>query len=287
MKDVWMLVSTAFLTISVSAQNPPVNVPAQISSQRPMDQAAQLLERLYGKVITYEEPVLVWTGDVVPNRTDGDPNRKWGLEPRPYTLALPPETGTDSDVASIIQKIVVANNAQPVGPRFRLLTSKWGYHIVPAQSHDGNGSLVAAQSVLDPSVYIPNEMRTPSRHLEELLAAIKSASGIPLERGMLGSPQALDYEFLGRQGSFEWGASGISGRDALIDLFERSATTYLWFLKCQSSTLPQDRFCVLNMRKLEVFVTDPQGKSTTRVLRFDRCADCPPPHPLPLPPNRR
>lgn len=65
---------------------------------------------------------------------------------------------------------------------------------------------------------------------------------------MLGSPQALDYEFLGRQGSFEWGALGISGRDALIDLFEKSATTYLWFLKCQSSALPQDCFSMLNMR---------------------------------------
>lgn len=281
MKTISFVAVLISFSASSSAQSA-ASVPAEIFSARPVDDATLLLEHLYGKVITYEEPVRVWGEDVEPSPPQRDPNLRWGLIPKSYRLALPPETGTDPDLASILQKIVMASNAQPIGPRFRLLTSKWGYHIVPVQSHDANGSLVATQSLLDFPVFVAKETRTPIRHMQALLAAIKSTSGIFIDLPIFGSPRGFDYAFLGHYGSFEWGASSVSGRDALIDLLEKSVTTAVWSLKCQSSSLPEDRFCSLNIRKITVSVIDPEGKPASRVLRFDRCGDCPsPPQPLP------
>src|SRR5262249_22239959 len=157
--------------------------------------------------------------DLVAASPWNDPNHKWGVVPKSYGFTLPPEISTDTDLVSVLRKIIAANNAQPIGPRFGLLTSKWAYHIVPVQSHDVNGALVPVQSVLDFPVDVAIEMRPPWRHVQELLAAVKKASGIHVDLSITGSPQRFDSGFLGKQGNLEWGASGISGRDALIDLF--------------------------------------------------------------------
>jgi hypothetical protein len=231
------------LNIPTLAQSP-AGAPTQIYSPRPMEEVVQLFQR-HGKVVTYEEALLVWSGDLVATSPWNDPNHKWGIVPKSFGLTLPPEIGNDADVASVLQKIIVANYAQPIGPRFGLLRSKWGYHIVPVQSHDADGMLVTVQSVLDSPVNVPVQIRSPFQHVRELLTEVKKASGIFVDFSITGSPQRFDSSFLGRQGTFEWGASGVSGRDALIDLFSRSQTTLFWTLACQPSALPEDRYCAL------------------------------------------
>jgi hypothetical protein len=69
-------------------------------------------------------------------------------------------------------------------------------------------------------------------------------------------------------------------RDALIDLLNQSATTFSWRLMCLISA----QGCALNLRAIEVAVTDSlgkpvidsQGKPEKRGVWFDRCRDCAP-----------
>ncbi len=90
---------------------------------------------------------------------------------------------------------------------------------------------------------------------------------------------------------FQWGVYSAVARDALIDLLNQSATTFSWRLMCQGSSQASDRLCALNLRAIEVAVTDSLGKPVTdslgqpekRVLWYDRCKDCSPPED---PPNR-
>lgn len=63
-------------------------------------------------------------------------------------------------------------------------------------------------------------------------------------------------------------------RDALINLFQRSATTMLWDLRCRTSAKPEDRACTLNMSMLEITTSDGSGKPVERTLTFDRCGGC-------------
>jgi hypothetical protein len=85
----------------------------------------------------------------------------------------------------------------------------------------------------------------------------------------------FDREFRSQPARFQWGATGAIARDALIELLDKSAITFLWSLKCQPSARAEDRFCALNIHMIEVAITDAQGKPATRVLYFDRCGDCP------------
>jgi hypothetical protein len=83
---------------------------------------------------------------------------------------------------------------------------------------------------------------------------------------------------------FRWGVYSAVAREGLVELFNQSATTFSWSLKCQPSVQTSDRFCVLNIGVIEVPmidskgkpVTDSQGKQVNRGLTYDRCKDCPP-----------
>jgi hypothetical protein len=270
---VLLLAAIMLWSLSATAQTPKPG-PTPIASARPLADAADLLQHLYGKVVTYEDPVWVWRGDLE-TQPGGDPNRKWGLFPKAHGFTMPVETGVDPNLASVLQKALVAYHQQSVGTRFQVLTSKWGYHIVPIQTHDEGGSLVAASSPLDSHIYITTEERTPLQHLSALLDAIAVASGVKIELGMY-RVDGFNREFRSEPASFQWGATGAVARDALIELLDKSATTFLWSLKCQPSARAEDRFCVLNMHMIEVAITDAQGKPATKVLYFDRCGDCPP-----------
>jgi len=168
---------------------------------------------------------------------------------------------------------------------------------VPVQVHDENGKSVHATSLLDRIVTVPSESRTAEDHLRALGDAISSAGSVPVEVSAFpyGHPHAFDHLFRYQKDEptpyfmqsyprFRWGVYSVVARDALVDLFNQSATTFSWRLKCQASARASDRFCVLNVGVAEVAVTDSRGKPVTdskgklvtRGLKYDRCKDCPP-----------
>jgi hypothetical protein len=84
---------------------------------------------LSGKIITYEEPILVWSGDLesIPGKTAP----KWSIFPRRQTFSMPDGLQLAPDLAVTLGRTIEAYHQQPSGTRFKLLTSKLGYHIVP------------------------------------------------------------------------------------------------------------------------------------------------------------
>ncbi len=266
------------LTAIGAAQMPspiPTAGPTPIASRRPLADAADVLKHLYGKIITYEEPVLTWRGELEP-QNGRDPSQKWAIAAKTLAFTMPSETGFEPNVGVLLERTLQEYHQQTAGTRFRVLTSDWGYHIVPAQVHDQTGTFVPAGSVLDVRVTVPAAARTPIQHYISLITAITGASGTKVESGVRGKPGGFDNVFRATPAQFKWGADDVVARDALIDLLKRSSTTMIWNLWCQPSAKAEDRFCVLNMSMLEVTITDPQGNRTNRVLKFDRCGDCPP-----------
>jgi hypothetical protein len=74
---------------------------------------------------------------------------------------------------------------------------------------------------------------------------------------------------------FKWGtASKVVARDALLDLLDRSATTFSWELRCSATANVQDNSCVLNIRAVEVNIVGADGKPATKVVTHDRCGKC-------------
>jgi hypothetical protein len=238
--------AAGILVVTVAAQSPgklPTKGATEIISSRPLADAAWQLEHLYGKVVTYEEPVLTWSGELWPNNGN-HPDAKWGLSAAPLGFTMPADTGIEPNLAKVLDETLQAYHRQTTGTRFKIVVSDYGFHIVPTQVHDESGKLVSTGSLLDTRISVPIEARTPARHYMALLAAITSVSGTKVDfngvRG--GDPEP----------AFVWGGTGVVARDALIDLLRRSSTTVRWGLWCQPSAKTEDRMCALNMSLLEV-----------------------------------
>jgi hypothetical protein len=264
------------LQIAAAQQHIPAGS-SLVTSPRPLGDVARRLQEAYGKVVTYEEPVLTWRGELSakPGR---NPEAKWELFPTPQSFLMP-ESEPDTDLASVLESTIAAYHQQTSGTRFQLLSSSLGYHIVPVQVHDENGRSVPTTSALDQIITVSSEARSAEEHLRALGAAINSTDRIPVQIDVFpgGKPGAFDKVFRAQPEVFQWGIHSAVARDALIDLLNQSATTFSWHLMCQASAQASDRFCALNLRPIEVAVTDSQGKPATRVLWYDRCRDCPPP----------
>src|SRR5262245_42489639 len=125
----------------------PVRSSSVVTSPRPLADAVQILQATYGKVVTYEESMLTWQGDLeVQGR---DPKAKWALIPRTHAFTMPAVSGSDTDLTRVLENTIAAYHQQTSGIRFKVLSSTLGYHVVPVQVHDENGRSVSATSVLD------------------------------------------------------------------------------------------------------------------------------------------
>jgi hypothetical protein len=278
------------IQLGTARQQIPADSSSLVSSPRPLADAARRLQETYGKVVTYEEPILTWRGELQakPGR---NPEAKWELFPMPQSFLIP-KSGLGTDLANALENTIAAYHQQTSGTHFQILSSRLGYHIVPIQKHDENGQSVPAISALDQIVTIPSEARSAEKHLLALGAAISSTGPIRVVISAVpGSVRGFDTAFRARPEVFPWGAYSAVARDALVDLLNQSATTFSWSLMCQASAQASDRFCALNLGAIEVAVTDSVGKPITdsqgnpekKVLWYDRCKDCPPPED---PPNR-
>ena len=169
--------------------------PTRISSRRPLEDVAILVEHLYAKVVTYEEPLLTWREELEP--ADGrDPSLKWAIRAKLQNLTMPGDTGIDPDAGVVLGQALQAYHAQSGGTRFRVLTSEVGYHIVPEQVHDEAGTLVPAHSALDARITIPIESRTPLQHMRALVSAVSVASGVKISLPLAGKPSVLSQRFV-------------------------------------------------------------------------------------------
>jgi hypothetical protein len=157
-------------------------------------------------------------------------------------------------------------------------------HIVPLQVRDHNGIFAPAKNALDEPVFIPQQERTAHGHMLALRDAV-AAAGKGLQMFLL--PQvvnihgldATNYLFAPTPADnrpFLWGTprSNMTARDALIDLLDRSATTFIWDLRCRGTASEKYNLCVLNLGPLEVTTVGADGKPAKQPLRYDRCGGC-------------
>lgn len=251
---------------------------SEIVSLYPLGDMAAVLQARYGKVVTYEHPVLEWSGDFVPR---GD-----GAVPAPAARSLSVPAGLSPAETPILDAAAVgraldAYRQRNDFPRFRVVESRVGLHIVPETIRDVNGEPVPAKNPLDSIVNIPAAARTASSNLKSICDAVTQSVGMRVNclttgfggdgdwyERLFAAPGGNlgDASFGGQHtgGSIAWGAASVSARDALDDLLGRSATTFSWAFSCQGAARPADRVCWLIL---------------TRVgsLAYDRCPQCAPP----------
>jgi hypothetical protein len=258
-----------------------------LAGKEPLADGAKLLTDRYQKPVTWEGQVIRWSGDLVDWRL---PNGNLGRGPdglpvkdkAPRKIVVPAGLMPEAtpDLGAAVRALVDAYQAQnPDGPRYRVLESNFGFHIVVSQSRDESGNLVAVQSPLDYRITVPLADRTATGHLNALCDAVTAALAATGVAGLRNRTTDFGSAFATggydrsqpitgqeRPGTFfRWGATGLIARDALIDLLSHAATTLTWRLECGQ---PQQG-CSLGTYHMYV---GPQG----RQVNFDRCPSCGP-----------
>ena len=190
---------------------------------------------------------------------------------------MPPEVQNRSLDLDTVGRAVIAYNTQTDGPRFKIITSRWGWHIVPDRVRNVDGQFEPTKSLLDTAISIPAAKRTPLKHMETICEAVTAAT----ETGFVLKPNIpwLDQYFAPENTiprwandeelekiSFEWGCDQTNARNAVIDLLEYSSSTLSWRVLCE----PGEQYCVFNIMPVMVPFIGPDGKMHKTSLVHDR-----------------
>jgi hypothetical protein len=254
--------------------------PAVVTGAWPLGDFARQLENHYAKPVTFEMPLLLWRGYMERIGQRPLPNGMEMLTWVRHRFVVPEDAGIFDAPAlsvSLISKAVDAyHQSNPGFPRYRVLESSMGFHIVPTDARDETGVLRPVKSLLDTSISVLADKRIASEHVRAVLEAVSGATGTPtiLEDWYFDSSYAANgYMYRGEATSaerpymlFEWGASQVSARDALIDLLKGSATTMSWAFGC----LPDYNHENQPRGRIAIHPLDVNG----RAVWYDRCTNC-------------
>lgn len=244
---------------------------------RPIEVAASFLQIEYTKPVTYEDPILLWAGDVEPQQNLS--GEIYFRETR-RSFIIPNEAKPDKTPGldeSLLRKVLNAYHMQTDGPRFKVSVSRWGLHIIPAEVRDATGKFINAQPLLDTMITIPTALRTPEGHLAAFCEAVTAVNtmGITLKPNLMWMNQYFSEKPLPlfltpdqkAEISFEWGATNTSARDAAISLLEKSSSTMSWAMLCE----PGKGYCVFNLSPIMVKVRNADGiVGGWKALQHDR-----------------
>ena len=202
----WLLAWLAWVFVGLGAPGPIAwaqqgTAPGVAASPIRLDDAAALLERRYSKPVTYEGPNYVWRGDTVLRYRDFNKREVWGAKILTFAMpdGLTPDKAPTLDAALVTEMLDAYHQQNPGGVRFRVLQSKLGPHIIPAQVHDATGVLVPGGSVLDTKISVPMESRTASEHMSALCHAVTLAAGVPLGCNAAAGASDDVIEYLGHR----------------------------------------------------------------------------------------
>jgi hypothetical protein len=107
------------LQVAPARQETPAGSQTLITSPRPLVDASRRLQEIYGKVVTYEEPVLTWRGEL-----EAVPGRR-SLFPSTHSFVIPVESGPGTDLASVLENTIAAYHQQTSRTAFSYCLRHW------------------------------------------------------------------------------------------------------------------------------------------------------------------
>ena len=228
------VVTLGLLWVSVSGSSQQA-VEIEVESPRPLADAIHQLEERLGAVITYEDPVLSYDGDLETIDLNGRPFRgpRGGL----FRLRLPTPSAAlpDGHVERTVRLALADYSASGLAGTFRLARTGDMLHVIPSAAKDMSGASRAQTPVLDDRVSFDDAPRTAM----ELLDALQPAS-----RGRLLIGRT-DPRFMLQNTKLLGGANNEPMRDVLAKTLQSTSPAISWRLFCGAS--PGRDQCYLNV----------------------------------------
>jgi hypothetical protein len=229
------------------------------SGIRPVADALDIVQKRSGMVVTYEDPELVFAGDIVDRTAEqrrkgvmGGPQHARALTPTPHSLFVQYVSNADgspSDLAELLRAIAQAGarNAR----QFRVWqTAQTGrYHLAPIALRDGAGKMTPVEPLLDTLVSFPPGSRSGAEYLAAICNGVGSAHN---NRKVVVSrvPQTPETSR---------GASNERARDLIEEFLVGVDSALSWRFLCQPEQL-----CVLSIQRVQTALPAPIHKTDVR-----------------------
>ena len=231
----------------------------EVTDPRPLQQAAELLERKLGVPISYEDPVWASSSDTMhaadwPGNRElaaRNPNWKGPLGPRggTVTVTLPTtqEARQATNPAYVIQAVLSNHEARGNAAQFTVV--RFGeneFSIVPTKAEDKGGRLVDQASPLDLKISFPEEERSLPAAVDLISQAIHARFV------RIGSTPLTDV----RAPRVRVGAQNETARDVLARALRIPGGTKFSF---QLNYMPDVQIYVIGLNPVRVEVPTPNG----------------------------
>ena len=180
----------------------PNEVSLSVNGARPVAMAAEMLEKTYGWIITYEDPPYVHESDLVDVtelvRRDLD-KFKPGQAPKvvapkggelTFKYHIDPATKKPDNSAVVVQQLLDAYAIAGNPGVFRLDRDGARLHIVASAVKGKDGVLVSSRSILDTPITVSTQKRNGLQLLDAFCSAVSEASGT---RVVLGAAPATQF----------------------------------------------------------------------------------------------
>jgi hypothetical protein len=202
----------------------------RVDDPRPLSEAVAVLEKRHGWRITYEDPQLVNSNEIVDltsrvRKSPAPDGRKvFGAigGPFEFTYTRPSIPGALRKTA-ILQALIARYQQTGYPAVFRLIETGDVAHIVPAMRTSATGVLEPVSSILDTTITIPDGERSLYEMCEAVVAGLK-----PHVKGTFGLGMIPTNLFLQRR--VRGGATNETARSVMLRVFESSGRKLSWRL---------------------------------------------------------
>lgn len=223
-----------------------------VNDPRPVAKAIEELEARYGVVITYEDPVYEFAGDLVnvaaKVRADYDPARPHAAKPvliprgGELRVALPRAANLGKpDAARLAEAVCAPTLKGDAAARFGVKGAGDVQHVVPLAARNAQGERAPAASPLDAVVNLPSADRTGLESLEALFALIESQTGAKVVPGTMPLNLMLN-------GRVRFGCEGCTAREAALEILRGLGGRLSWQLFYDAN----EKYHVFNVHSVAV-----------------------------------
>lgn len=218
---------------------------------RNVGMAVDELQKRYGYIITYEDPVRVYADDLADfaerDRKDfykyppGKAPKLIAANDPSLTLNIPASpTITTQQMAAVLNQLIQAQAATGRGAHFRVQQISDLFHVIPTEVRDRNGNWVPQTPILDTVISLPTKNRSETEMIGDICNAVNAVSPVRINRG-IGLRNGLGLHSVNEDGSsttvvpplYQFGANSEKARDvltrALALLADRRMSWYVYF----------------------------------------------------------
>lgn len=234
----------------------PTGPTLQVEGARPVQEAVLHIIRMCNCVITYEDPLYRYSGDLGPSAgadpvstAAADAHPKWfELKGGSLRIAVPKTNRIPvRDVESILEKLVRdQTDADDGGGQFRVKIDGNIFHVVPAEVRDSNGNWEIDRSILSVPITLSKKVRTKGQMFEAICSALSAVTHVTMVALVDGgivvdAPEARHYVL---------GANHEPAARVLMRALSMMKTKRTWFLDYD----PVHSFYVLNILRVSDIV---------------------------------